>query len=242
MIPPSGQRPFRQPDNPSRYGPDHACGATPPSGALPPHVRQRSPVAIWPSCLAASALGRSRIIPTTRRVALTCLNRKTIRRNRFSRSRAGQRRPRRLRLWTARDTSEVATHGPVPCQELLSSSGQPATERAFTIQTVEPKTRQGGGTHNALVAGTGETAARQSCGAHEDLHDDGREDPDPQGCALHQLPPFGGAARPPLSPFGLLSGLFVCVSISVQTLACASQRPLALETLTERSKTRAPRG
>src|SRR6516162_9098524 len=35
MIQPSGQRPFRPPDNPSNYGPDHACGATPPSGALP---------------------------------------------------------------------------------------------------------------------------------------------------------------------------------------------------------------
>src|SRR5262247_2335244 len=37
MIRPLGQRPFRPPDNPSRYGPDHACGATPPSGALPAH-------------------------------------------------------------------------------------------------------------------------------------------------------------------------------------------------------------
>jgi hypothetical protein len=35
MIQPSGQRPFRTPDNSSRRGPDHACGDTLPSGAQP---------------------------------------------------------------------------------------------------------------------------------------------------------------------------------------------------------------
>src|SRR5262245_42594596 len=35
MIPLSGQRPFRRPDNPSRCGTDHACGTTPSVGAQP---------------------------------------------------------------------------------------------------------------------------------------------------------------------------------------------------------------
>src|SRR5262245_55043217 len=117
--------------------------------------------------------------------------------------------------------------------------------QAVTTQTVAQKAPQDGGTHNALLAlavGSAEIAAQQACGAHDDLRDDGCEDQDPQRRASHQLELFWAAARSPLSPYGLLSALFVRVSVSAPTVARVGPRPSAVEVLAEQPKARAPHG
>src|SRR5215475_10605620 len=55
MMPPLGKKPFRPPDNPSRSGPDQACGVTPPAGAQP-----RSGISPRQTCACRISLSKTR--------------------------------------------------------------------------------------------------------------------------------------------------------------------------------------